>query len=103
MEKSQIAPVLLFRLYFLVGRIIGFQWAVNSVSGLPLDILESTKHHSKATGSLYPTQWSQGVCKVVGVQDLYARVVVAVERRHHLQTGEGRKDSELQNRNVRQI
>src|SRR5437667_2806534 len=40
------------------------------------------RRHRKATGSLYPSQWSQGICKVGGVQDLYACVVVAVKRRH---------------------
>src|SRR5438094_5554362 len=50
------------------------------------ELATEEKTHSKATGSLYPTQWSQGVCKVVGVQNLYARVMVAVERRHCART-----------------
>jgi hypothetical protein len=39
-----------------------------------------------ATGSLYPSQWSQGAYSGDGVQDLDAGVMVAVERRHCART-----------------
>src|SRR5206468_1415169 len=38
--------------------------------------------HLRRPGSLYPSQRSQGTHSGDGVQDLDARIVVAVERRH---------------------
>jgi len=50
----------------------------------PVSLLN--RQHSKTTGSLYPSQRSQGAHSGNGVQDLDARVMVAVERRHCART-----------------